>query len=117
MPKVIAGGFTSTQANSGAVNAGLSISDFQALPSDVQNYYINTSEKQLIAIKEAINNISNGKENSEDVITEIENSNMAPNVKIYFRKLIELAAPTEKKRSILGKGWDKIKSWLGINGE
>src|SRR3990167_7115902 len=117
MPKVIAGGFTSTQANSGAVNAGLSISDFQALPSDVQNYYINTSEKQLIAIKEAISNVSGGKENPEDVITEIENSTMAPEVKVYFRKLVELAAPAEKKKSIIGKGWDKIKSWLRINGE
>lgn len=102
--------FTSTQLSKGIFNAGITAKDFQALPYDVQNYFINAPSAQIKEIRDAISNVASGKEEAKDVITEINNSNNSPDTKEYLTRLVNSAIPTSPKTS----GWDKIKKWLGI---
>src|SRR3990170_1597146 len=68
--------FTKTQQNKGASNAGLPLEEFQGLEYDVQNYFVNSTKTELEALNEVFTGIKDGKENPEDVKSEIDNSNI-----------------------------------------
>src|SRR3990167_2455540 len=101
--------FTKTQQNKGASNAGLPLEEFQGLEYDVQNYFVNSTKTELEALNEVFTGIKDGKENPEDVKSEIDNSNIPPAVKEYLKSRIDAVAPTGKNTESF---WQAF--WKGV---
>lgn len=91
--------FTSTQINKGtsiASTYGLTTAQFNALPYEDKNMFIN-NPKQWDGYLNVISGITTGKEDMNAVITEIKGSNLSPTLKsILYQKAIE--ANTAKKK-------------------
>jgi len=111
--------FTQTQKNNGASNAGVSISAFDDMDTDLKNFYIQnpmstqTDENNKTmsvndVINQAINNVKTGKEKAQDVSDEITNSKLAPSVKQYFISQIPLSV--EEKEGYWSKIWNLAKA-------
>ena len=84
--------FTSTQLNKGAANAGLSLTDFQNLDGDVQNYYVNLSPTNAQNLKDTIANVQSGAQSAEEVIEYIKSKSVAPAVEAYLIGLVQFVA-------------------------
>lgn len=93
--------FTSTQSNSGAVNAGVSQETFSSYDNDTKNYFINTSQESL---KKNINStivepLENGSKTSEEIKTQINDSTLMPGVKNYLKGKVDELSKTVKPKS------------------
>lgn len=106
--------FTNTQINKGANNAGVDADTFKSYPYEVQNYYISTSATQIKDINSAIDGVRTGDEDKDDVISEINNSNLSPVVKNFFTTQINSIPTAVKEPGFLSKTWTGIKNFLGI---
>jgi len=109
--------FTKTQENTGASNAGVSISTFKDMDEDLKNFYVNNpmsnqtndNNKSLSvndSILQAIQNVKDGTERSADVADEINDSNLAPSVKQYF--ISQLPLTDVEKEGYWSKIWKAI---------
>lgn len=98
--------FTETQTNKGALNAGLDVKKFKALPSTVQNYYINSTAAQIKAMNEAISDVINGKQERQTVLDLIDSSNATQEVKDHLKSRIGDAVGGSS-------WWSKVKGYFG----
>jgi len=89
--------FTSSQLNKGANNAGVSGNEFNGLNEEVKNYFVSSTASQMNAINEAFSQLKSGDISADDLIQEINSSNMAPSVKTYFLDKIKTETPQEEK--------------------
>ena len=100
--------FTKSQINNGVLNAGIPRSEFLALSYDVQNYFINSSTKEIDVFKEVLTNVANGSEDAKDVKNEIDNSNSTPEVKEYLKKRVDSVAPAAGSSG----DWNRVRSFF-----
>lgn len=90
------GTFTSTQSNKGAANAGMSIAEFNALPADDKNYFLNSYS----AFQQAQKNIVAKTQTVDQVAAQIRSSNLSTTVKTTLLK--QLGAPTTAPTTTAG---------------
>lgn len=109
--------FTSTQLNTGANKAALSIDAFKAMPPDVQNYFVNTSATAIEALTSLLGEVKSGTKSAAEIKSLIDSSNLTQAVKDYWaKKLAEVTpatAASTSSGSFLGNVWSGIKSWFG----
>lgn len=79
---------TATQLNKGSTGSGLSVSNFKALPQEIQNFFAFNASGV-----EAFNAAISGDQDAGEVIALIQSSNLAPEVKEYLIKRIKAEAP------------------------
>jgi len=111
--------FTQSQLNDGASNAGLGIDAFKSLDNDIKNFYINPpmglndDEKKVpmySIFEEDLLAIANGDADPEEVISNINSSNLPAPVKHYFIDQVPDVPEKEKE------GWFK-RVWGAITGK
>lgn len=101
--------FTNTQTNTGAAHAGMSVADFKALPSDVQNVFINNKDAAELIVGD-ISDVTNGEMNRDDALDDINNASIPQAAKEYFTGLLPAASNKESE----GGFWSGIASWFGF---
>ena len=106
--------FTNTQLNTGANKAGVTLSDFNTLPPDVQNYFVNTSATGISAINNEFASVKDGTKSVEEVSSLIDSSNLAEPVKTYWKSKLAQITPPTKSGGFLSDIWDGIKSLVGL---
>jgi len=101
--------FTNTQTNKGAAKANLPIKEFAVLHPDVKNYYLNSTEDEIALIDGFIEDVRTGRVSKEDGLNELEGSNIPPEVKAYFRQLINsIEVGVEGTQSF----WNKVVNFF-----
>lgn len=93
----------------GATKAGLSVSDFQALDPDVQNYFANAPASKIKGVSDAINNVASGTEKADAVKAEIDASNNPQSVKDYLKAQVDAVAP---QQSSGGGFWSRLSNYF-----
>jgi len=91
--------FSSTQINTGASNAGKTISDFKKLDPDTQNFYINNGDKVDKIKKQISDDFSAGVAPSEiesAVVGALELANVPPDAKLNILNHLSKTLPLDK---------------------
>lgn len=102
--------FTTTQSNSGAARAGLSISEFSSLEPDVQNYFINLSDSQADSLSDLFNDVASGATSYNEAVEIIDGKNITVSVKNYLKSQL----PTSVSSGTSGSSWwDKLVNFGG----
>jgi len=113
--------FTQSQLNTGASNAGLSLSSFDGLDPDIKNFYINTpmgvnDEDKKVPIYDVFNadfaKVASGDLSSDQLSADITASTLPTAVKHYF--ISQIPAAPEKKEAWYETIWNGAKSALGL---
>ncbi len=104
---IVGGTFSSTQVNKGASNAGLSAQDFNALPTGVQNLFINNNDVATLLVN-SVKGVMDGSVQRNDALDDINNSNVSQDVKEYFISHLP-AAPVNND----GTSGGGFLGWLG----
>ncbi len=98
--------FTSTQANTGAANAGVSAADFAGLPGEVQNTFINNPKIAKLLVQD----VADAKDASlsrEEAASNINGYTVPQEVKDYFTALLPAAVAAS------GASGGGFFGWLG----
>lgn len=98
--------FTTTQSNQGAVNAGMSIEDFNKLPADVQNLFVNNSDVGQLLVDD-ISAYKTGDLGYQDALDDINSQNISQNARTYFTSLLGPAPAAPQGSS--GGLWNWVK--------
>lgn len=100
--------FSSTQLNVGAVNSGLTLSEFVKLPGDVQNFYVSSSAKDVGDMNNLLRSARNGSlPKGVSFEDELGTFNLSTEARQYFQG----QAPTTTSASSPKKSfWDTITS-------
>lgn len=109
------GGFTTTQQNKGAANAGIPISDFNNLDTDTKNYFINTyPSSQLSKDIAAIG--TPGSKTAQQIADDTSSSNLSDGVKntVYQRLGVQPNSGGSSSGGFLSSVGGAIKNFLGI---
>ena len=89
--------FTNPQFNSGAQKAGLSLQDFRTLTPDVQNFFVNATQKQIDSLSEELINVETGDTTKEEFDKLVDASKFAPEVTTYLKTRASAVAPAQTK--------------------
>lgn len=98
--------FTTTQINTGAARGGFSVEEFEALPTDVKNYYINRSASQRDSFDALLSQARDG-EDLTTLFATIDQSNQPQTVKEHMKELLREAAGSQTIEDT-GGFWDRI---------
>lgn len=104
--------FTTTQKNNGAQNAGVSISAFDSLDPDVQNFFVSAPPASIKTFNEALAEVKDGTTSAAELKQTIDGWGIAPSVKEYMKKQVDAVAPAGSESggffSWLSSTWDSI---------
>lgn len=106
--------FTPTQFNKGANNAGLTLDEFKALPSDVQNFFVSMTSPQRKEFNQLLADVKDGEIDIEDAKAQWESTSVTPSVLEFINETLDSVAPAPKGPGLIERGWNKVKNWLGI---
>ena len=104
--------FTSTQLNTGAATAALSLANFNSLDGEIKNFYIN-SKSVVSLFNEALASIKDGSATKEQVKTNIQSMNIPDTVKQYLAQQVDTVLEPAKE-SFLSGVWSSIKGLIGL---
>lgn len=109
------GGFSTTQENKGAANAGIAIKDFSGLDSDTKNYFINTFPSSQLEKDLKAMGTSSGK-SPQQIADDVSNSNLSDAIKqtVYKRLGVQPGQGGSSSGGFLSGAWDNIRGFLGI---
>lgn len=97
--------FTTSQVNNGAANAQLSIGEFESLPAELQNFFINTSDSIASSVPSLIADVNNGSLSIDDAMDLA--SPLPPLVQNYIKNNTSNATPIPKQTF-----WSKISNFF-----
>lgn len=117
--------FTNTQKNSGAANAGLSLSDFQTLPGDVQNFFVNGNKSDVSDMVTLMSNVRKGEQTAKEAEEVIKSYGLTPSVENYFLNQIGVSSNTSGftltggnlREGSSGENVKQLQSLLGITSD
>ncbi len=109
-------GLTKSEIQNGAVNAGLTSSDFSNLNSDVQTYFTKASQSQIDAWNGTggiLTNVKSGSLSPDDAAKQINAANIAQPVKDYMLQQIKTNTPATGSGGGL---WNSIVNFFKSGG-
>lgn len=89
--------FSQTQVNKGAVNAGVSLSEFVNLPGDIQNFFISSSSTIINDARDTVNAAKSGDLSQDEVVTILQNMGATQEVINYLTSGIQVQQDTPKQ--------------------
>ena len=105
--QTIDGSFSPTQTNSGAATAGMNVSDFTALPTDVKNFFVNmpkvkdnttgVTDTADNILKGEIAKVKSGDYSADQLAQDIKDMNLSPQVQAYYTSMIPATSTTQSK--------------------
>lgn len=104
------GGLTPTQIRDGSVRAGLDISAFKGLPTDVQNFFNQTSDANIGSLKDELTKVSDGSQKAADFSKWVDKQSYSTSVKTFLKSQAtqaEKAAPPPQP-GFLSRLWNSI---------